>query len=110
MALGHVERKFRFLEAMRLAKPVLSGDKDAGREVVVDGVTGRTVDPSDEDQLLQAVLEVSGPRAQAMGAAGRQRFEDYFAYPVFLKRFSEHLDELLRGCGVARTIGEAVPR
>jgi glycosyltransferase involved in cell wall biosynthesis len=99
-----------FLEAMRLAKPVLSGDKDAGREVVLDGVTGRTVDPSDEGQLLQGVLDVSGPRAQAMGAAGRQRFEHHFAYPVFLKRFSEHLDELLRGCGVARTSREAVPR
>jgi glycosyltransferase involved in cell wall biosynthesis len=99
-----------FLEAMRLAKPVLAGDKDAGREVVLDRITGRTVDPADEEQLLQGVLDVSGPLAEAMGAAGRQRFEEHFAYPVFLKRFSEHLDEMLRACAVAHGSGEAARR
>jgi len=80
---------------MRLGKPVLAGDKDAGREVVVDGVTGRTVDPLDEGELLRGILEVSGPRSEDMGTAGRRRFEDYFDYPAFLSRFSRTLDEIL---------------
>jgi glycosyltransferase involved in cell wall biosynthesis len=89
-----------YLEAMRLGKPVLAGDKDAGREVVVDGLTGRTVDPLDEAELFCGVLDVSGPSAEEMGAAGRRRFEEQFDYDRFLGRFSRHLEEILaRPCG-----------
>jgi glycosyltransferase involved in cell wall biosynthesis len=84
-----------YLEAMRLGKPVLAGDKDAGREVVVDGVTGRTVDPLDEAAILRGVLHVSGPQSHDMGAAGRRRFAEHFDYAPFLVRFSRHLEEIL---------------
>jgi glycosyltransferase involved in cell wall biosynthesis len=90
-----------YLEAMRLAKPVLAGNSDAGREVVVDGVTGRTVDSRDEAQLLRGILDVSGPRSEEMGAAGRKRFEESFDYPAFLERFSRHMDTTLSPTGVA---------
>ena len=80
-----------FLEAMREGKPVLAGDSDAGREVVVDGVTGRTVDARNKPQLLDGILEVSGERALEMGAAGRRRYEEQFCYEVFAQRLTEHI-------------------
>jgi phosphatidylinositol alpha-1,6-mannosyltransferase len=84
-----------YLEAMRLGKPVLAGIQDAGREVVVDGATGRTADPLDAGQLLQGVLDVSGPRAASMGEAGRRRFQECYTYEAFLKRFDPVLRKAL---------------
>jgi phosphatidylinositol alpha-1,6-mannosyltransferase len=90
-----------YLEAMRLGKPVLAGSTDAGREVVVDGVTGRAVDPTNPDELLDGILDVSGARAEALGEAGRERFDEQFRYDRFLERFGAHLREVLPG-GTAR--------
>jgi phosphatidylinositol alpha-1,6-mannosyltransferase len=85
-----------YLEAMRAGKPVLAGSRDAGGEVVVDGVTGRAVDAGNSAELLQGILDVSGPRAEAMGLAGFQRFQDHFSYERFLARFSQQIDAV---CG-----------
>jgi glycosyltransferase involved in cell wall biosynthesis len=84
-----------YLEAMRAGKPVLAGSGDAGPEVVVQGQTGRTVDPTNADELLQGIQDVSGDRAEAMGRAGRQRFDEHFAYDKFLARLSPHLHEIV---------------
>ena len=81
-----------YLEAMRAGRPVLAGATDAGAEVVVDGVTGRAVDPKNPTELLQGILDVSGDRAAAMGKAGQTRFEEQFCYERFLERFSAHLE------------------
>jgi phosphatidylinositol alpha-1,6-mannosyltransferase len=78
-----------YLEAMRAGKPVLASCRDAGGEVVVDGVTGRAVDPTKPDDLLQGILDVSGPRAEEMGRASYQRFQENFRYERFLERFVE---------------------
>jgi glycosyltransferase involved in cell wall biosynthesis len=94
-----------YLEAMRRGKPVLAGKNDAGREVVEDGVTGRTVDPCDQEDLLGGILEVSGSRSGEMGVAGRRRFEEAFDYSAFLERFSRHLDETLASRGAALASG-----
>jgi phosphatidylinositol alpha-1,6-mannosyltransferase len=80
-----------YLEAMRAGKPVLAGSGDAGREVVMDGVTGRTVDPTNPVELLQGVLDVSGDKATKMGQAGYQRFQEHFRYERFLDRLTEHV-------------------
>lgn len=80
-----------YLEAMREGKPVLAGRLDAGREVVLDGETGRTVDAGDSAELLAGILDVSGPRAEAMGAAGRERFDTCFSFERFTDRFKELL-------------------
>ncbi len=85
-----------YLEAMREGKPVLAGRLDAGREVVVDGVTGRAVDASDEAELIDGLLDVSGDRALTFGAAGRKRFEDEFDYPHFRDRFAAEVRRLTR--------------
>ncbi|MCU0978004.1 MAG: glycosyltransferase family 4 protein [Pirellulaceae bacterium] len=85
-----------YLEAMREGKSVLAGNQDAGREVVVDGLTGRTVDARDAEQLLAGILDVSGERAEAMGSAGRQRYEAQFSYEVFKTRLLDHIAALTK--------------
>jgi phosphatidylinositol alpha-1,6-mannosyltransferase len=84
-----------YLEAMRARRPVLAGATDAGAEVVIDGVTGRTVNPENPEELLQGILDVSGEQAEPMGRAGRERFEKQFCYERFFERFSQHLGEVL---------------
>jgi phosphatidyl-myo-inositol dimannoside synthase len=83
-----------YLEAMRAGKPVLAGSTDAGAEVVVDGVTGRTVDPVNPQALLEGLLDVSGDRAGQMGQAGRRRFQECYSYERFRERFSHCLDKV----------------
>lgn len=77
-----------YLEAMQLGKPVLAGNSDAGREIVIDGVTGRTVDPLDSETLRHAILDVCGPNADRMGVEGRRRFETHFTFGAFRRRFA----------------------
>jgi phosphatidylinositol alpha-1,6-mannosyltransferase len=89
-----------YLEAMRLGKPVLAGATDASHEVVLDGITGRTVDPTRPDDLLAGILDVSGERAEALGEAGRRRFAEHFRYDRFHERFAAHIHEVLHGVGV----------
>jgi phosphatidylinositol alpha-1,6-mannosyltransferase len=81
-----------YLEAMRLSKPVLAGSTDAGREVVADGQTGRTVSGQDPEELLAGILDVLGERGKALGLAGRERFLEHFSYPRFYERFTGQLE------------------
>jgi len=95
-----------YLEAMRLGKPVLAGSTDAGQEVVVNGVTGRVVSGLQADELLAGVLDVVGECGPAMGAAGRQRYHDHFAYSRFFERFTQHLESVVRsGSSTRRPVG-----
>lgn len=89
-----------YLEAMRSGKPVLTSRQDAGAEVIVDGETGRAVDPANPEELLQGILDVTGPRAEAMGRAGRQRFQEQYCYEPFLQRFLQLATSLRGGAGV----------
>ncbi len=76
-----------YLEAMRFGRPVLAGSTDAGAEIIPDRVAGRVVDPTNQDQLLEAILDVTGPNAAAYGAAAYQWFLDRFTYAHFRDRF-----------------------
>jgi glycosyltransferase involved in cell wall biosynthesis len=86
-----------YLEAMRHGRAVLAGDCDAGREVVVDGVTGRTVDARSESELLDGLAEVLGFSGERMGCAGQERYRQLFSYPAFVERLAAHYTGLLAG-------------
>lgn len=68
------------LEAMAAGLPVLSTSIFGIPEVVVEGETGRLVRPNDPEELARALLRITSDRAalEAMGAAGRRRFEERF--------------------------------
>lgn len=83
-----------YVEAMRVGRPVLTGSGDAGAEVIRDRVTGRAVDPTNPDELVEGLLDVTGPNAAAYGEAGRRRFEELFTYERFRERFHGIVREL----------------
>ena len=61
-------------ETLQLARPVVTTDVGAARDVVVDGVTGRIVGVGDVEAFADAIVEVlADPAAAAgMGEAGRE--------------------------------------
>ena len=69
------------LEAMAAGLPVVSTRVGGTDEVVLEGLTGRLVQPGDNHELAGAIVDiVSDPeKAAAMGAAGRRRFDAHFA-------------------------------
>lgn len=69
------------LEAMACAKPVISTKLDSGvRLVNLDQVTGLQVDPSDPEQLGQAIerLMTNAQLRTELGAAGLSRFHNVY--------------------------------
>lgn len=63
-----------FLEASASGVPVVAGRSGGAPETVIEGVTGRTVDGTDVEDVTRSVVEVLRDRdaAAAMGAAGRE--------------------------------------
>ena len=84
-----------YLEAMRVGRSVLTGSTDAGAEVIRDRVTGRAVDPRSSDELMDGLLDVTGPNAEPYGRAGRTLFEEQFTLGHFRDRFSHLIRRLL---------------
>jgi glycosyltransferase involved in cell wall biosynthesis len=82
-----------YLEAMRLGRPCLVGNDDAGREVVSPPTCGLEVDPADRTGLAAAVVRLlsGGTEWQAMADAAFQRFSLEYTEKAFVARLSESL-------------------
>lgn len=80
-SIGHEDFPIVILEAMTVGRPVVASRIAGIPDQVVDGVTGRLVDPGDPAALAAAVAEVLGTPGQAeqMGTAGRLRYQTHFA-------------------------------
>jgi glycosyltransferase involved in cell wall biosynthesis len=76
------------LEAMACAKPVVTVDVGAVRELVEDGVTGLVVGPEDPAALASAIADLlDDPQlARRMGDAGRERAEREFGLSELVDR------------------------
>jgi glycosyltransferase involved in cell wall biosynthesis len=76
------------LEAMAFALPVVLSGADALSEIVVNGVTGITVDASDENALEAALasLLADSVNAKLMGSRGRARVIENFTWPAVAAR------------------------
>jgi phosphatidylinositol alpha-1,6-mannosyltransferase len=87
-----------YIEAMRHGLPVIASCHDAAQEVVLDGVTGYTVDLDVPDQLAARVVHLlrDPDLAGRMGEAGRRRWAEHFRYSCFRTRFREILARFLR--------------
>lgn len=76
-----------FLEAAASGLPVIGGSGDGSRDALADGVIGRTVDPDDSAQLIEAIsAALQGGQLSRPDAVSRFAMEN----------FTSHIDELVR--------------
>ncbi len=68
------------VEAMALGRPVIAARTGGPGEIVVDGETGRLVEPSDPRMLSAAIATLNADPAMCarMGEAGRARYEECY--------------------------------
>ena len=86
------------VEAMRAGRAVLASRVGGLPEVVDEGVTGGLFEAGDAAALAGILARLSGAELQAMGAAGRSRFERLFD----VRRVGDELDTLYRRLVAAR--------
>ncbi len=77
-----------YLEAMRLGRPCLVSNCDAGREVVNPPQAGLAIAPGNIQEVARALVELLTLDAcwQERSAAARQRFENCFTAADFRER------------------------
>lgn len=82
-----------YLEAMRLGRPCLVSDKDAGREVVNPPEAGLMANPDDAGGLAEAVcrLIAEGPEWNRWSIQSRRRFAARYTASQFQQRLAEAL-------------------
>lgn len=91
------------LEAMAMARPVISTKIGGIPEVVLDGITGILVPPGDSEALSRAItVLLDNPNLRdCMGRAGRRRVEKYFSLQTHVRAIQEIYDGIL---GRAKTM------
>lgn len=79
-----------YLEAMRVGRPCLVSDCDAGRQVVNPPEAGLAVNPSDPDALVRALTRLLQESAEwrAWSAQARMRYESNYTAGHFQSRIS----------------------
>jgi phosphatidylinositol alpha-1,6-mannosyltransferase len=92
-----------YIEAMRHGLPVIASTHDAGREVVLDGETGYTVNLENPGLLANRVVRLlqNADLAARLGAAGRRRWAEHFRFSGFRSRFRPIVDSFLSGAAGA---------
>ncbi len=85
-----------YLEAMRTGRPCIARAASAAAEIVVDGETGRLVEAGAAPLAAAIAGILADPFATAaMGAAGRERWQQCFRPAQFAAGLRPHLDQLL---------------
>lgn len=95
-ATGHESQGYVLLEAMAASLPVVASNIDGYASVVTHGVEGLLVRPKDPLALADAItalLRNADQRAR-MGAAGRERVEEY-AWPRVTQQVLSYYERLL---------------
>lgn len=90
-----------FLEAMRLAVPVVGTTAGGIPEVVEDGETGLLVPPRDPQRLADAIVRLltDEPTRLRLAAAGRKSFVEKFSNTAMARRTVAHHEQLLARAG-----------
>ena len=85
------------LEALALARPVVATAVGGVPSVVIDGETGRLIQPGDPDALADAIADVlSHPsRGRAWGVAGAKLVKSEYGVPRMVKAFEDTYRRLL---------------
>ena len=76
------------VEAMACGRPVIASRLGGLPFTVVDGATGLLCDPGDPADLARKIATLLDDPAlrERLGLAGRQRFEEHYAWPVIIER------------------------
>ncbi len=84
-------------QALLCEVPVVSYDIDGAREVVVDGVTGRLIEPESVEALADAISELllAPDKAREMGRRGRLMCEEMFDHRSMVRKIAEKYRKLL---------------
>jgi len=85
------------LEAMAMARPVVTTRVRGCREVTVDGETGILVPPRDVEALADAIIRLLSDKelAHRMGRAGRKRVEERFDRDKIVRKQLDAFAELV---------------
>ena len=77
--------------------PAISYDVDGAREVVLDGVTGRLIEPGNLRLLAKAIGELAADAQlrEGQGSEGRRRFTDCFRHQTMTGRIRQEYEHLL---------------
>lgn len=80
-----------YAEAMSWGLPCIAGNRDAAKDVVVDGETGLLVDPEDEAAIAEALIALDADPARRLrfGRAGRARVRAHYSREHFERRLEE---------------------
>jgi phosphatidylinositol alpha-1,6-mannosyltransferase len=85
-----------FVEAGAYGKPVVAGRSGGVVDAVVDGTTGRIVDPTDINEISVAIQYFLDRPATAkkMGDAGKLRVETELNWTVFTRKLMEQVENV----------------
>ena len=86
------------LEGSSCALPALVADSTGLRETVVDGVTGYTFIPDNEQSLTRSLLRLARSRMlrRQLGRAGRELVLEKFSLPLYHTRIVNAVDSVIR--------------
>jgi glycosyltransferase involved in cell wall biosynthesis len=89
------------LEAMSCGTPVVAFDTGGISEAVVDGLTGRLVEPGNVAEMAEVIVSMAsqGELRSSMGAASRKTILESFSVEVQVKGYLRLFHTLLREAG-----------
>jgi glycogen synthase len=101
-----------FIEAMSFGKPVIGCSSGGMPEIIVDGVTGILVPPSDSVELARAIQRLASDAALRiqMGRAGLARFSECYTIAHYVDRAEEKIGQLVKRKDVAGHAGPSGDR
>ena len=99
------------LEAMAMARPVISTNIGGIPEIVLDGITGILVPPGDSEALSRAItVLLDDPHLrERMGREGRRRVEKHFSLQTHVRRIQEIYDGILERARTMETSPQSSP-
>jgi glycosyltransferase involved in cell wall biosynthesis len=88
-----------WLEAMAMEKALVTSDIGWAKEVMIDGITGFTVDPKNHQEYAGKVLQLLNDPALArkMGKAAREQVVAKFSSEVVVRRNIGFYEKVVRG-------------
>lgn len=86
-----------WLETLALEKPLVSSNIGWANELMVDGVTGYTINPKDHKAFAESVIAILNDvaKSKAFGKAGRQHVSEKFSVEVITKQNMEFYKKLI---------------